>query len=545
MSPTARMMVADATACQGRTPGGAQDRPQGFAVEDAGEPVLHAPAGLDVAQGRVEAQVLGHPLVRVEHTSARPAVRARLLGEARAAPGPGRAPAARAAPRRSRRAAPAAARAGRARPTTLAGLVRHPHRSGGDQRRVVGRHRRRLAADALDVAGVGRPDAGRDRGGVVGQRRADRGHRRAIVSLGALSCPGRNLTAANGGQHATRNDRPGPDGRQPHPPADARRARDGGVEPGSRRRSRRSRPRAPSAPRRPPTWSRSSSGPGRSGSWCRRRVTGQVVSDVAALLDAGDTIIDGGNSYYRDDIAPGRRARAAGHPLRRRRHVRRRVRARSRLLPDDRRRGRGRRPARADLRHASPPASTRPPRTPGRDGRRRPRPSTGYLHCGPERRRALREDGAQRHRVRHHGRLRRGPRHPASNADVGLREQARRRRDGAARPPRVLPLRDRHGRGGRGVAARQRRRLVAARPDGHGAARVARPGGVLRPRVRLRRGPVDVDRRDRGGHPRLRAHGGRVRAVQLARRGHATPTSVLSAMRKQFGGHVELPAGGD
>ena len=32
-------------------------------------------------------------------------------------------------------------------------------------------------------------------------------------------------------------------------------------------------------------------------------VTGQVVSDVAELLDSGDTIIDGGNSYYRDDIA--------------------------------------------------------------------------------------------------------------------------------------------------------------------------------------------------------------------------------------------------
>src|SRR5689334_4022674 len=32
-------------------------------------------------------------------------------------------------------------------------------------------------------------------------------------------------------------------------------------------------------------------------------VTGKVVADVAARLDAGDTIIDGGNSYYRDDIA--------------------------------------------------------------------------------------------------------------------------------------------------------------------------------------------------------------------------------------------------
>ncbi|MEP6642618.1 MAG: NAD(P)-binding domain-containing protein, partial [Gaiellales bacterium] len=39
-------------------------------------------------------------------------------------------------------------------------------------------------------------------------------------------------------------------------------------------------------------------------------VTGKVVSDVAKLLDEGDTIIDGGNSYYRDDIA--RAAELAG-----------------------------------------------------------------------------------------------------------------------------------------------------------------------------------------------------------------------------------------
>ncbi len=32
-------------------------------------------------------------------------------------------------------------------------------------------------------------------------------------------------------------------------------------------------------------------------------VTAQTIRDVAAHLDAGDTIIDGGNSFYRDDIA--------------------------------------------------------------------------------------------------------------------------------------------------------------------------------------------------------------------------------------------------
>ena len=41
-------------------------------------------------------------------------------------------------------------------------------------------------------------------------------------------------------------------------------------------------------------------------------VTGKVVGDVAELLDEGDTIIDGGNSYYRDDIARAEQLRQRG-----------------------------------------------------------------------------------------------------------------------------------------------------------------------------------------------------------------------------------------
>ena len=37
-------------------------------------------------------------------------------------------------------------------------------------------------------------------------------------------------------------------------------------------------------------------------------ITEKTVEDVAAVLEAGDAIVDGGNSYYRDDI---RRARDA------------------------------------------------------------------------------------------------------------------------------------------------------------------------------------------------------------------------------------------
>jgi len=41
-------------------------------------------------------------------------------------------------------------------------------------------------------------------------------------------------------------------------------------------------------------------------------VTGQTVDDLAGRLEAGDTIIDGGNSYYRDDIDRAEALRAKG-----------------------------------------------------------------------------------------------------------------------------------------------------------------------------------------------------------------------------------------
>jgi 6-phosphogluconate dehydrogenase len=41
-------------------------------------------------------------------------------------------------------------------------------------------------------------------------------------------------------------------------------------------------------------------------------VTGQLVEEVAARLDAGDAIIDGGNTHYADDIARSQKLLAAG-----------------------------------------------------------------------------------------------------------------------------------------------------------------------------------------------------------------------------------------
>ena len=59
-------------------------------------------------------------------------------------------------------------------------------------------------------------------------------------------------------------------------------------------------------------------------------VTGAVVDQVAARWTPGDIVIDGGNSYYRDDIAPGRRSSGErGIHYVDCRHERRRVRASS------------------------------------------------------------------------------------------------------------------------------------------------------------------------------------------------------------------------
>ncbi len=68
-----------------------------------------------------------------------------------------------------------------------------------------------------------------------------------------------------------------------------------------------------------------------------------VDSTIAALLPLlapGDILIDGGNSLLRRRHSPRAGTRAQRHPLRRRRHQRRRVGTGARLLHDDRRRGR-------------------------------------------------------------------------------------------------------------------------------------------------------------------------------------------------------------
>ena len=67
-------------------------------------------------------------------------------------------------------------------------------------------------------------------------------------------------------------------------------------------------------------------------------VTGKAVEDIASHMEPGDIIIDGGNSYYRDDILRAETLKKYWYSLRRLRHKRRRLRSGTRFLSHDRRR---------------------------------------------------------------------------------------------------------------------------------------------------------------------------------------------------------------
>ena len=49
-------------------------------------------------------------------------------------------------------------------------------------------------------------------------------------------------------------------------------------------------------------------------------VTESAVRSCAGLLGESDIIIDGGNTFFKDDIRRAQALREQGHPLRRRRH---------------------------------------------------------------------------------------------------------------------------------------------------------------------------------------------------------------------------------
>ena len=100
------------------------------------------------------------------------------------------------------------------------------------------------------------------------------------------------------------------------------------------------------------------------------------------LAEPGDIVIDGGNTFYKDDIRRAKALRREGPPLCRRRHLGRRLGARARLLHDDRRPQGGGRPARSDLRRAGARLRHRAAHR-GPQCRPTTAPRSGYIHAGP------------------------------------------------------------------------------------------------------------------------------------------------------------------
>ena len=255
-----------------------------------------------------------------------------------------------------------------------------------------------------------------------------------------------------------------------------------------------------------------------------------TLAALTPLLSRDDVIIDGGNSYYRDDI---RRAEGAGrrrHPLRRRRHLGRRVGQGARLLPDDRRR-RGRR-ARGSIRSSPrwPRRSTSAPRTPGRTGP--PTPAEhGYLHCGPS--------GAGHFVKMVHNGIEYGL--MAAYAEgLNILRHANAGKDKRAVDAETAPLQEpelyQYDLDLRDIAEVWRRGSVIASwlLDLTAAALVRRPraGRVQRPRLRLGRGSLDAEGRHRRGRAGADPVDRHQRAVRLARRGRVRgPRAVGAALR--------------
>ena len=128
------------------------------------------------------------------------------------------------------------------------------------------------------------------------------------------------------------------------------------------------------------------------------------------------------------------------------------------------------------------------------------------------------------------------------HADVGKRAHAADAETTPLAQSRALPVRLRSGRDRRGLAARQRHRLLAARPDRRRAGEDPDARRLRRARVRLGRRALDGGGGDRRGACRRtcsprRSSSGSARAARPTSR-----TGVLSAMRFEFGGHVEKAA---
>ena len=112
-------------------------------------------------------------------------------------------------------------------------------------------------------------------------------------------------------------------------------------------------------------------------------VVDETIADLLPHLERDDILIDGGNSYYIDDIRRAEGTRSEGNPLRRRGHQRRGLGLGARLLHDDWRRERlWSSTSIQSLPRLAPGMGNEIPRTPGRE-KAGGTAEQGYLHCGP------------------------------------------------------------------------------------------------------------------------------------------------------------------
>jgi len=270
-------------------------------------------------------------------------------------------------------------------------------------------------------------------------------------------------------------------------------------------------------------------------------VTGQVVSDVAALLDSGDTIIDGGNSYYRDDIARAAELREQGiHYVD--------VGTSGGVFGLDRGYclmigGEDEVVSRLEPIFATiAPGVDAAARTPGRTGAP-DMAENGYLHCGP--------NGAGHFVKMVHNGIEYGIMAAYAegldilkNADVGLRDQVH----DAETAPLDHPEFYRYAIDTAAVAEVWRRGSVV------GSWLLDLTATALHESPGLEEFSGRVSDSGEGRWTSIAAIEEGIPAYVLtaavyerfSSRGEGTyANKVLSAMRKQFGGHIEVPAGGD
>ena len=193
---------------------------------------------------------------------------------------------------------------------------------------------------------------------------------------------------------------------------------------------------------------------------------------------------------------------------------------------------------RSDLRDAGARRRATSPRTPGRE-KVGGTAEQGYLHCGPNGAGPLRQDGPQRHRVRPHGRLRRGAGHPARTPTSASETHAVDAETTPLRDPEHyqydLNLRDiaEVWRRGSVIASWLLDLTAAALAQGSRRSTDSRAGCPTPARGAGR------SRRPSTRRCRCRSSPRRSTSASARAARRTSPDKLLSAMRFQFGGHLE------